>query len=273
MRRARRARPGTACFSSRRMARASRAVGPIFAGVDACPPRPSTVSSSEVAPFSVTPMTRDRRLDARERLVRDRAALVEDEPRAYAAAYQLRDRGGRRRPGDLLVAAEREPDVLGGGEVRARAVARRPRRCRPGSPCRRGCRGPRSRRRRCRRRTAGAARAPPRRPGRRRGGPSARPAGRRRVPRQRKSRPWVWTRVSSSRSWSSGNCALELGEERVEGVGVDAVPGRGARRWGCGPVPAASPPPGQSWQDASVSRIRDRGRRVAVDRGAGRPMD
>ena len=107
---------------------------------------------------------------------------------------------------DLLVAAEREPDVLGGGEAVARAGARRPRRCRPGSPCRRGCRGPRSRRRRCRRRTAGAARARPRRRGRRRGGPSARPAGRRRDPRQWKSRPWVWTRVSSRRSCSSGNC-------------------------------------------------------------------
>ena len=34
-----------------------RAVGPFFAGVEACPPRPSATSSSEVVPFSVTPMT------------------------------------------------------------------------------------------------------------------------------------------------------------------------------------------------------------------------
>ena len=42
--------------SSRRIALARRAVGPIRAGVAAWPPRPSTRSSREVVPFSVTPM-------------------------------------------------------------------------------------------------------------------------------------------------------------------------------------------------------------------------
>ena len=55
-------------------------------GVEACPPRPSATSSTLVVPFSVTPMTPERRLDARERLVRDRAALVEHEPRRDAAS-------------------------------------------------------------------------------------------------------------------------------------------------------------------------------------------
>ena len=64
------------------IARASRAVGPLRAGVEACPPRPSTRSSREVTPFSVTPIDADRRGHSRERLGGDRAALVDDEPRA-----------------------------------------------------------------------------------------------------------------------------------------------------------------------------------------------
>ncbi len=43
--------------SRRVIARARRAVGPILAGVEAWPPRPSTRSSIDVAPFSVTPTT------------------------------------------------------------------------------------------------------------------------------------------------------------------------------------------------------------------------
>ncbi len=43
--------------SSRVIARASRAVGPIRAGVEAWPPRPSTRSSIDMMPFSVTPTT------------------------------------------------------------------------------------------------------------------------------------------------------------------------------------------------------------------------
>ena len=50
------------------------------------------------------------------------------------------------------------------------------------SPCRRGCRGPRRRRRGSRRRTAGAARGRRRRRAPRRGGPSARPGARRSRP-------------------------------------------------------------------------------------------
>ena len=48
---------GNGDFSTRRIARAMRAVGPFLAGVEAWPPRPSATSSSEVVPFSVTPMT------------------------------------------------------------------------------------------------------------------------------------------------------------------------------------------------------------------------
>ena len=47
---------GIGCRSTRRMARASRAVGPFLAGVDACPPRPSTRSTTLVMPFSLTPI-------------------------------------------------------------------------------------------------------------------------------------------------------------------------------------------------------------------------
>ena len=48
---------GIGALSSRVIARASRAVGPSLVGVDAWPPRPSTVSSMDVTPFSVTPTT------------------------------------------------------------------------------------------------------------------------------------------------------------------------------------------------------------------------
>ena len=47
---------GIGLRSTLRMARASRAVGPFLAGVDACPPRPSTRSTTLVVPFSVTPI-------------------------------------------------------------------------------------------------------------------------------------------------------------------------------------------------------------------------
>ena len=120
----------------------------------------------------------DGRLDAGERLARDRAALVDHEPRLDPAAGELGDRLAGRRTEDLLVGAEAEPDVLGRGEAVGRAGARRPRRSRRGSPCRRGCRAPRPRRRGSRRRTAGAATARTRRRVRRRGGPSAPPAAR-----------------------------------------------------------------------------------------------
>jgi hypothetical protein len=51
------AEAGKGAFSTRRIARARRAVGPLRAGVEACPPRPSATSSSDVVPFSVTPTT------------------------------------------------------------------------------------------------------------------------------------------------------------------------------------------------------------------------
>ncbi len=47
----------TALFSRRPIARAIRAVGPLRAGVEAWPPRPSAVRRRDVTPFSVTPMT------------------------------------------------------------------------------------------------------------------------------------------------------------------------------------------------------------------------
>ena len=126
------------------MARASRAVGPICAGVEAWPPRPSTVSSSEVVPFSVTPMTADRRRrrpgTPRARPRRPRRGRTTGVRRGVPAPRRRR----RRRPGDLLVAAEREPDVLGGGEAVLEQALDGLADRRPGSPCRRGCRGPRS---------------------------------------------------------------------------------------------------------------------------------
>ncbi len=44
--------------------------------------------------------------------MRDGAALVEDEPRPHATSYQLVDGCLGRRAGDLLVAAEGQPEVL-----------------------------------------------------------------------------------------------------------------------------------------------------------------
>ena len=103
---------GNGFFSSRRMARASRLVGPIFVGHRRVPAAALDGQLERGGALLGHPDHGDRRLHARERLVRDRAALVEDEPGAYAAAYQLRDRGRRGLPEDLLVAAERQPDVL-----------------------------------------------------------------------------------------------------------------------------------------------------------------
>ena len=58
----------------------------------------------------------DRRGHAGEGVVRDRAALVDDEPGSDAALAELGDRQRRRVAEDLLVAAEGEPEVLRGGE-------------------------------------------------------------------------------------------------------------------------------------------------------------
>ena len=61
----------------------------------------------------------DRRGHAGERVVGDRAALVEHEPRPHAAGPQLGDRVGGAGAGDLLGAPERQPHVLRGHEPAA----------------------------------------------------------------------------------------------------------------------------------------------------------
>ena len=121
----------------------------------------------------------ERRVHTRERLVRDGAALVEHEPRRHPARAELLDRGRGVGAGDLLARAEGQPDVARRDEALLEQPLDGRADRRPASPCRRGCRGPRSRRRGSRRRRAGAARAPTRRSARRRCAPSAR-AGRRR---------------------------------------------------------------------------------------------
>ena len=85
------ATPASGARSTRRMARASRAVGPNLAGVEACPPRPSTRSTTLVVPFSVTPIAPTGGLMPGERVARDRAALVDHEPRLDPAAGELGD--------------------------------------------------------------------------------------------------------------------------------------------------------------------------------------
>ena len=209
---------GNGDFSIRRMARAMRAVGPFLAGVEACPPRPSATSSSEVVPFSVTPMTPSGAFtpgNAPPAIAPPSSSTSHGvTPRSRSTLDRLERRGAA----DLLVAAEGQPDVLGGDvpglEERLDGLADRRRR----SPCRRACRGPRSPgrwgSRGSRRRTGRAATGPRRRRVRRRGGPSARPAARRSRPAQWKSSPWVPTRVSSSRSCSSGNCVASSASSR-----------------------------------------------------------
>ena len=171
-------RAGIGWRSILRIARARRAVGPLRAGVEAWPPRPVDPELDAGGALLGDADRGDGALHPGERPVRDGAALVEDEPRPHATSYQLVDGGLGGRAGDLLVAAEGQPDVLRRPVAVLRGVARPPRRSRRRSPCRRGCRGPRRRRRRSRRRRPGAARAPTRRPVRRRGAPSARPDGR-----------------------------------------------------------------------------------------------
>ncbi len=112
----------------------------------------------------------------------------------------------RRRAGDLLVAAEGQPDVLGRREVLLQQGLDRLADRDQLTLVVEGARGPRSRRRGSRRRTAGAATARPSSTG-----TTSRCAisttGRSALaPAQWNSRPWVSIRVSSSRACSSGNC-------------------------------------------------------------------
>ena len=173
---------GNGAFSSRRMARAMRAVGPFLAGVEACPPRPSATSSSEVVPFSVTPMTPSGAFTPGNA---PPAIAPPSSSTSHGVTPRSRstlDRLERRRAADLLVAAEGQPDVLGGGvpglEQGLDGLADRGDAAlvveRPAAPDRRavGDRG-------SRRRTGRAATGPRRRRARRRGAPSARPGARR----------------------------------------------------------------------------------------------
>ena len=196
---------GTGARSRRVIARAIRAVGPSFCGVEAWPPRPSTESSSDVTPFSVTPMTATGTPMPGNAPVRHGAALVEDEPGPDAAPGQLLDREPRGRAGDLLVAAEREPDVLG----RLEAVGEQPLHgladADQAALVVEGAATPDLAVDDLGAEGGALPRRASRRPAPRRGAPSARPACVAARPRQWKSRAWVWIRVSSRRSCTSGN--------------------------------------------------------------------
>ena len=102
--------------SSRMIARAIRAVGPHPRRRRRVPAAPLDHELERGDALLGHADHADRDGDAGERVVRDRAALVDDEPGPHAAVPQLGHRELRRLAGHLLVAAEREPDVLAGGE-------------------------------------------------------------------------------------------------------------------------------------------------------------
>ena len=95
------------------MARASRAVGPLRAGRRRVPAAALDPQHDDMMPFSVTPTTPTGGSMPGKALVRDRAALVDDEPRPDPAAAELVDGLEGRRTEDLLVAPEGQPHVLG----------------------------------------------------------------------------------------------------------------------------------------------------------------
>ncbi len=206
-------------FSRRTTARAIRAVGPPGAGVEEWPPRPSARSSSVVVPFSETPITPSGGSTPGN-------ASCAIAPPSSSTNHGVTPR--RRSSSTAAVASGPETSSRApkdsqtsraGHEALRPAAARRRRRSRPASPCRRGCRGPRSRRRGSRPRTAGAARAPTRRSARRRCAPSARPGRRRCCPPSGRAASGRRTRCRVRCSCSSGNDSARTRSNSSNGGG------------------------------------------------------
>ena len=201
----------------------------------------------------------DRHLDPGERVARDRAALVDHEPRLDPAAGELGDGLEGRRTAHLLVGAEAEPHVLGRGEsllqqpldgladrddaalvVEGAAAPHRPVVDLGGE-------------------RAGAATGPSRRRGPRRGAPSGRraapptcrPSGR----GGRGCRPG-----SAPGRRTGGGTAARARRGRRRTPRCRRWPGCGRRRSGCGPGPGAWPrhrrSRGQTRSATSSSRPR-----------------
>ncbi len=103
---------GIGLRSSRTSAFASRTVGPLRAGVEACPPRPDARRWRDMIPFSVTPTTPmglPTPVNASCAIAPPSSSTNQGRtPRSRSSA----DRGDRRRAEDLLVAAEAQPHVL-----------------------------------------------------------------------------------------------------------------------------------------------------------------
>ena len=234
-----------------------RAVGPFLAGVEACPPRPSATSSSEVVPFSVTPMTPSGAFTPGNAPPAIAPPSSSTSHGRDAPVAEHADRLDRRGAADLLVAAERQPDVLGGRVPGLEQATRRPRRSAATQPLSSSVPRPQ---------IAGPwaivdlaaervvlPRAPRRRPARRRGGPSARPAARR-------------SRRPSGRAGRGCRHASAPAARAAAGTASPARPaagrrprcrrarGRGRRRSGCGRAPAGRRPRGRSWADRRASR-------------------
>ena len=229
--------------SSRVIARASRAVGPLRAGVEACPPRPSTAQLERGDALLGDADDADRRGDAGERLGRDRAALVDHEPgprrrgvrssstasgAAVPETSSLQPKDSQTSWAGREVLLQQGLDGLADRDQRALVVegAAAPDRAVVDLGAERRVLPGRVRRR----------------PGRRRGGPSARPGARRCAPAQWKSSPWVSTRVSSSRSCSSGNWRASSATNASNAAVSTSVRVRGTRPSGCAPAPGACRP-------------------------------
>ena len=106
-------RDGIGERSMRRIARASRTVGPLRAGTDEWPPRPSTRSSTLVVPFSATPIAATGRFTPGN-------APCATAPPSSSTSHGRTPRASSSStaataavPGHLLVAPEGQPDVLG----------------------------------------------------------------------------------------------------------------------------------------------------------------
>ena len=226
------------------MARASRAVGPIFArgrGVPAAALDPELERGDALLGDADDA---DRRGHAGERLGRDRAALVDHEPGAYAApARAPRPRATAAVPETSSLQPKESQTSWAGVKSCSRRVStasqiatssplssRVPRPqiapswiSAPNGGCCQGAPSSTGTTSRWAISTTGRSAL---------------------APAQWKSRPWVSIRVRSSRSCSTGNCRSSSARNSSKAA-ASTRPGRGARRSGCGPGPGA-------WRDGPV---------------------
>ena len=199
--------------SSLTIARARRAVGPLRVGVEAWPPRPSILSSTLVVPFSATPIA------ATGRLTPGKASWATAPPSSRTSQGRT-----PRRTSSATAAGAVGPDTSSSqpkeshtscagwwSSSRSRSTASQMAVTQPLSSrvprpqtapstisaenagCCQGADSSTGTTSRCAIRTTGCSWL---------------------APGQRNSRPWLAIRVSSSRSWSSGNCARSSARSR-----------------------------------------------------------